>query len=395
MAAWIVASFIPAIIRNVPSQANNAAENVAANVPSSILSGFLYLGCVILSLVMGWGLTGVAAGIWFYIWVELVLRLVQVLRWVRKLPESEIPGDVRRRMTAFSGHGTALLLLNVVVWDRSDILFLKVLGSDIRQVAFFSVAFNLAEKLLLVPNVFGQAIGVSLMAQYGRDEKRLLSMVSNAALWMFFCAAPVLLGGAVLSGPVIRVLYGHQYLRAIPVLVVVAIFALPKSLLLPAQHLLQTTEHQKFLVIWGCVCAVVNIVLDLALIPPYGMIGAAVANGGAQTLAMIGIWIRATQLFPLRIRWGDLARILGAALAMSAVVFIIERMLPSVFAIVGGVVIGAAVYFVVIRLTGALQPQDVERLCHLGRSLPGTARPYFDRLVRFLLQGGKAQWASF
>src|SRR5581483_10468856 len=116
---------------------------------------------------------------------------IPTVRWVRRLPKGHLPAEVRSRMVSFSSYGMVLMLLNALVWDKSDVVFLKALSPDIRQISFFSVAFNLSEKILLIPQTLGHAIGVSLMAQYGRDEKRLLPMVSSAGRYMLLFSVPM------------------------------------------------------------------------------------------------------------------------------------------------------------------------------------------------------------
>ena len=294
-----------------------------------------------------------------------------------------MPREVRSRMISFSGYGMVLMLLNAVVWDRSDIVLLKALSSDIRQVSFFSVVFNISEKILLIPQTFAQAIGVSVMAQYGRDEKRLISMVSTAGRYVFLCAVPLLLGAAALSSPLIRLAYGSRYLPSIPIMAVVCVLAIPKSLLLPAQHLLQTTEHQKGLVIWGLICAAVNISLDLLLIPQHAAMGAAIANGTTQLVAMIGMWAFAMKLFPLDLQFSNLARILVSGGVMSAAVLLLLQYLHGPVALVCGVMAGAAVFVTMLRITGSLGSSDTERLRSLRHYVPGRARGLFRHAAAF------------
>jgi hypothetical protein len=61
-------------------------------------------------------------------------------------------------------------MLAIVVWNRSEMIFLKRY-CDIRQIAFYSVAFGLS---LIPPQVvgpFSRAAGVSVFAEQGRSAK--------------------------------------------------------------------------------------------------------------------------------------------------------------------------------------------------------------------------------
>ena len=81
-------------------------------------------------------------------------------------------------MMSFATQSVMGMLLTLVVWDRSELFLLKHLSPDIRQLAFYSVAFGLAERLLLFPTIFAAASGASIYAQYGRDRSRLPAMTA-------------------------------------------------------------------------------------------------------------------------------------------------------------------------------------------------------------------------
>jgi len=56
---------------------------------------------------------------------------------------SRLPPGLALKLTKFCGESTILALLAMVVWNRSEMIFLKRF-CDIRQVAFYSVAFGLS-----------------------------------------------------------------------------------------------------------------------------------------------------------------------------------------------------------------------------------------------------------
>ena len=67
------------------------------------------------------------------------------------------PPELARRMMKFSFQSVASMLVNQIVWGRSEVILLKILSTDIRQVAFYSAAFSMAEQLLMGAIIFGAA----------------------------------------------------------------------------------------------------------------------------------------------------------------------------------------------------------------------------------------------
>ena len=232
--ALLVASILPGMLTALLARAHMAAENMRANLPSSIASNCLYIIGTVCSLVLGWNLVGIAASVFISRSLEVLLRFVSVGRWMRTLPSAVVPGEVWLRMRKFSGWSTMLMIVQLIVWDRSDVILLKWLSPNIAEVTFFSVAFNLTEKAMVLPQAFGLAIGVSVLAQYGRDESVLGALVSRAARYMLLFGLPFLLGLSVLSGPAIQTLYGREYLAVVPILACAAALATKKRAKLEA-----------------------------------------------------------------------------------------------------------------------------------------------------------------
>ena len=383
--AVLAISIMPQMVAFIPSQANVARERANANTRAALAGSAVYVVAVSLTLVFGWDLLGIACSVLLSRSVELLLKIHSVLGWLRRLPVGDLSDPLKTRMFSFSVQGLVLLLLNVIVWDRSDIIFLRIFQSDTRQLAFFSVAFSLVEKLLLVPQSLGFAIGTSQLAEYGRDPKRLLRMTSVAAKYLAICAFPLLIGAASLSQAIVGGIYGVPYLPMSRIFAISALLALPRALLLPVDHLLRATENQKFLVRWNLFCGALNILLDLALIPSSGAVGAAVANGAAQGIAALGSWAFAYRRFALDLAFTFFAKLLLACAVMAAAVLAVATAVPSSWvALLTGIVSGAAIFILIARFLSLLAREDRERLLYLNRYLPAGVRSAYSGLVMFL-----------
>jgi O-antigen/teichoic acid export membrane protein len=385
-AVLLVLSMVPNMITFVPSQANSAAEDAALNTRGAFVGAMVYVVAVAASLLLGWNLIGIAAGVLLYRTAELAVKIVPVLKSMKTVPRVPLPAEIRKRMFSFSGLSTGLMILQIVIWDRSDIIFLKLLQPDIRQLAFFSVCFSVADRLMRVPQTFANALSATQMAEYGRDKDRLFRMTSKASTYVLLGALPILIGVACIGGPFVRVMYGSQYLPAIPVFIVVTLLSIPKAILTPAQTLLYSAEDLGFVLKWGCVAAAINVLLDLTLIPSHGAIGAAWANGVAQTFAAVSIWGRVLVRYPVRIDMPVLLRLVAATFAMAVVVLgIVATPLSALMKLGIAIPAGAIVFLVTSRLLMVLQKDDRRRLLVLSTLLPTPVGSSFKRLIDFLV----------
>ena len=252
------------------------------------------------------------------------------------------------------------------------------------QQAFFATAFNLADRALMVPMTFAGSVGVTMMAQYGRGEDKLRAMTVEAGRYAFLLAVPLLLGLASVSG-YLPMLYGEKYRPMVPVIAIVAVLAISKAMTYSPTQLLQTTANQGFLIVSGCVFGAVDVALDLLLVRRHGALGAAIANGTAQALAAIALWVYVWRLFHLDLRVAAFVRIAVSGLGMAAAAILVSRALPNFVGLVATIVSGALVWFVLLRLTGALDSGDAARLRHVGRAMPGRVGPVLEFLIRLLV----------
>jgi len=379
-ACLLVLSIAPALVSVVPSQANMAAERFSRNIPSALAGLLAYAIMVTLALTRNWSLAGLASAFLIRRLVETTIRIIPVLQWMRKLPECCAPQSVGRKLLNLSAQNLAITALTLIVWDRSEIMFLKAF-CDVRQLAFYSVAFSVTGYLALLPNVIGAAVGANVMAEYARARSRTSMIAANSMRYLGLLVLPLNCGIAALGGPAIRVAYGPLYAAAIPVLVISAVLAIPKAFYwLPCTiHL--AADKQAVLLRWLIVTAVLNVGLDALLIPGHGAIGAAVANGVAQSLTVAILLAKAKQLCPMKLMNRTVAAILASATLMAGVAFGIACFLPPLPAAITGVIAGAIVYLTSLRLTRALSPSDLAFLDKRIARLSPVVRRYVRPIV--------------
>ncbi|HEX5431350.1 MAG TPA: polysaccharide biosynthesis C-terminal domain-containing protein [Bryobacteraceae bacterium] len=380
---FLVLSLFPSMVASIPSQANVAAERMVLNTVGSMASYAINIAAVTLSLVLGWDLLGIAIGVCLFRAVDCAVRLLLVNRWLSGFARIPLPSELKRKMRTFSGYNLALMILNTIVWDRSDMFFLQKFGRDAAEISFFSAAVGLVEKVQLMPSAFGTAAFATIQAQFGRDRSELSKLASNALWYAFAFSMPLLLGLAVVGGQLLPLLYGSKYAPAVPVLTVAALLAIPKCLAAPAWSVMEAESRQGFLVVWLILCAIVNIAADILLIPARGAMGAAFANGIAQLLLVAGIVWRVHFLFGLNFRFGGTVKLLFSGIAMTGAVLAFPFG-SKLWTMPAKIILGVVVFAAIVHLTRAFGADDRERLLLLKSSLPARFRPSFVRLVCFL-----------
>jgi O-antigen/teichoic acid export membrane protein len=79
--------------------------------------------------------------------------------------------------------------------------------------------------------------------------------------------------------------------------------------------------------------AVLNVGLNLILIPPYGMMGAAIATVAAYTLMFVGMTLNAQRVYPVPYQWRRVVTLVGAAVGLTVVGKLVHASLPVALAL--------------------------------------------------------------
>ena len=113
------------MVNSVVAGANAAFEDLRANVPASMVSTGIFVLAVGLSIHFGWNLLGISIGLFAMRAAELVVRIVPMIRRLKAHAPEPLDQALSKRMFLFSGQSLVLLMLGLIVWDRSEMIFLK------------------------------------------------------------------------------------------------------------------------------------------------------------------------------------------------------------------------------------------------------------------------------
>ena len=295
-----------------------------------------------------------------------------------------VPPDLRRRLFLYCRDVTLILVIDTVLYERSELFFLRRFATD-ADIAFYSQSFDLALKAMAIPAIFSGVLlptFSSLAGQRGAGElpERFKSLHLSSYRILALIAMPIGLGGAAIT-PAFVLLYGPDFLPMSPVLSILLVGNIVGALATVSATILHSVDKQNFIVRLGIVVALLNIGLNLLLIPRYGAIGAAFGNSGSQVVSgVVGIAYSTRRLnlpFPLR----SLGRIALAALSAAAIAWLISTWLGGLVLAIGA---GILAYPVVLRLFAALETSDHAILSQATAYLPGRLSPAYQSLVDFL-----------
>lgn len=224
---------------------------------------------------------------------------------------------VARRIWRYCGGVTTILLLDVVVWQQSEAVFLRLLSAP-TQLGLYAVAFSLATQAMqLVPGSLGAAMLSALAYQVGKgDERDLKASVSRSTRLLAVGALPIAAFGALFADEVMVVLYGAEFGEGASALRILWSGTAAGTVAMAAAAVLYASGRERVLVAIGLPVAALNIALDVALIAPLGAIGAAFANSMTQIVGgAVAVCAADRILGGSTVPWRSLIRIAAATAA--------------------------------------------------------------------------------
>jgi O-antigen/teichoic acid export membrane protein len=281
------------------------------------------------------------------------------------------------------------MILALVVWDRSEFILLKYLCPDIRQIAFYSVAFSMGERLLIGASIFTSASNATIFAQYGRDKSRLPDITAVTFRYLVLISFPLHIIASGLAIPVLLLLYGKKYIGATTIVALAPLLCMPKAFMAPVRGLLESTERQG-IIVWATVLAgAIDVAVAWALIPRYGAVGAGIGSGMAQMTAVGLMWAICIHLYKIKLPWFFTVKMLLASIASALVARTIAIHFPPLASILLGGTAAVFVLLLLMYLTSALTKEDRDRLDVLTTMLPGPVARTVGALLPLFTRTGR------
>lgn len=219
--------------------------------------------------------TAVAAAI-IATWITGVVQTV----WMDRRIKATIGAGVRRYdFPLWLKVSWPLLVINASEFalQSADVLIVSHYMNP-TDVAIYFAAAKTMSLILFVHYAVGSSVANQFAALYARgDHNELDRFAREASHWTFW---PSLAAGAVLlaMGMPLLWLFGPQFTAGYPVMLILIVGFLFRSAMGPAEFLLNMLGKQGISAAVQVTMAVLTIVLNLILVPIYGLIGAATAT---------------------------------------------------------------------------------------------------------------------
>ena len=232
-----------------------------------------------------------------------------------------------------------------ILFTNTDILIISWMRTA-AEVGIYSAAIRIVQVLYIVPAIIQLSTLPILSRLAKHDSQKFRFALERTVSLIFLISIPLSLGGAILGRGIMQLVFGSAYAAggaAFSILMLSLSFDYAGGIIANAVF---AYDHQKSLIVFSAIGGVGNVILDLLLIPHWGMAGSAVATLLAQILSNSYLWYAMKKLNQFYVV-SRLKKITVAGALMAAVTILLSAVGMSV---IPNIAISGIVYFATLFL---------------------------------------------
>jgi len=179
-----------------------------------------------------------------------------------------------------------LLTILGIIYIRIDTVLLSIMKGD-AVVGWYNAAYNLILGFQPIPHLFMHSLLPLMSYFYISSKKSLQEGYEKSFRYLFFLGLPMSVGICLLADEFIFLFFGNQFVDSIIVLRILAWDIVIKFLYICSSFVLISSDKQNQTAIIVALSALLNVVLNIILIPHYSYIGAGVATIATEIVLLI------------------------------------------------------------------------------------------------------------
>jgi len=343
---------------------------------SNVLRDVLWVSLSVAFVLAGQGVEGAIRG---YLIGQIAWFLANATIYAVLLdaPGPLWPDAVLVRELILFGIPVIAVDLMVFIYSWTDTFVLGIFR-ETWEVSTYNIAFGMVSMVMVVVTSVGTTVfPIFSERSVDRSPDGLTALFSRLTRLVIVAVFPLLSFIAVL-GPFVVLVYGRQYSQAVFPLIVLVVWGYLRPYGGIGASLLTALARQRYVMYATAAVAGLNLALNLALIPPYGMMGAAVASTASMVLGSALILRFLAHLDGVRARPSDMTVPLLVSLVLSASMFLplahVLRgdppLLPTVLILASALAVVLVTYMAALRLLGYFDEEDMDALHHATGNIP-------------------------
>lgn len=234
------------------------------------------------------------------------------------------------------------------------------------EIGWYNIAYGLTLNFLTLTRAFNNAITPTLAREHAADPKKAHPWYFRSFKYMMFLGLPIALGGTLLADPLISVIYGPaNRLSALAFMILIWDLPIVMYSSFCGNMTTSITRERGAAKIYGTQ-GVVNVIMNLILVPALGMIGASFATVLTDLIGAGLFYFLFRDEFGRGLGLRNILKLVVAVAGMGAMIWVAYTAGLHLFVVMP---LGAVLYLVFVWFSGAFTAEERTQFTGLARRL--------------------------
>lgn len=246
-------------------------------------------------------------------------------------------------------------------------------------VGIYNAVTPTARMVYTIPAALTLIFYPTICGIYAKKEP-ISDVYKSVTKWIIFVTLPFTIALCFYSREILSILFGGEYVSGYIALIIISLSLLAYSFSSTSQNILAMLKRTDLIFINKLVAVVANILLNIYLIPRYGINGAAVAFAVSFFMEGLLIWCEAyylTKIFPFK--WSYINAFIASAASIGAYYLMKPLAVWGIYGFICSVLAFGAVYaLLLLVMPGSIEESDkeifraaigkIKRMMHIGHN---------------------------
>ncbi len=268
-----------------------------------------------------------------------------------------------KTLFAFSIPVIITALSEMAIYDIG--IFVMGIYMAIQDIGYYTAADPLARLPLVISLSLATAVLPAASEAYALKDRSLLnSYVVQSYRLVILLVLPMCVGIAIFSEPLLELLFGSQFIFGADALSILVIGMSFYTLFIVSSSITQGIGYPRipmYILVGG---TIINLILNLILVPLYGIEGAALGTTIAAFIIMVTILYQTFKITRVKLPYLAFGKIILASLAMALIIFFLPQ---TILGLIIALIISPVIYIIALLLLRGFEKKDVRLMGKIAR----------------------------
>ena len=341
---WLLAALLIGALYCAINAGNVGTGKVGISQTTAFINNTSKVVIQVVAVFLGFGAGGLIGGYLCGLLIGLLLNLRFFKLRLAKFEKKHI-----KKLFAFS-FWIFLSSSGILVYNYTDTILIGyyMIEADIGiyRVVFQFTSIASFVAVALVNSLFPR------MSMWGVEHEihRVESALSRAFTYSLLLALPVFAGGWILGDRILYFFYGEAFATGAPTMVILLATQITFIFMTLQTMCLNALDHPQDSFKATAISAIVNVVLNVLLIPNFGILGAAVATFATMLLNALLSYCLLNRIIHVYLESSAVLHIMTATIIMAVIVGLFHYFvpLPHITLVFGVVILGGGLYSIIL-----------------------------------------------